>query len=144
MHRIPIIDDRRPSLDPDNEERLQFDKNADFIRVEDLFVNKPELSYAVYGEETSPGNGAAPAERNGAAEPEDEYTIEVDPELLAKLNENKHGIVFTPGAAARLKKIPRMFRGAAISAVIAEAQKQGSAEANIAILDVVQAKRRGG
>ena len=144
MHRIPIIDDRRPSLDPDNEERLQFDKNADFIRVEDLFVNKPELSYAVYGEETSPGNGAAPAEGNGAAEPEDEYTIEVDPELLAKLNENKHGIVFTPGAAARLKKIPRMFRGAAISAVIAEAQKQGSAEANIAILDVVQAKRRGG
>ena len=144
MHRIPIIDDRRPSLYPDNEERLQYDKNADFILVEDLFVNKPELTYAVYGEETSSGNGAAPAGGNGAAEPEDEHAIEVDPEFLAKLNENKHGIVFTPGVAARLNRIPRMFRGAAISAAIAEAQKQGSTEANIAILEAVQAKRRGG
>ena len=144
MHRIPIIDDRRPSLTPETEPRLQYNKNADFIRVEDLFVNKPELTYAVYGEEASSGNGAAPAGDSEAAGPEDEHAIEVDPELLARLNENKHGIVFTPGAAARLKQIPRMFRGAAISAVIAEAQKQGSAEASITILDAVQAKRRGG
>ncbi len=144
MHRIPIIDDRRPSLDPDNEERMPYDKNADFIRVEDLFVNKPELTYHVDGEEQTEGNGVAAESGNGAAEPEDEHAAEVDPQFFAKLNENRHGIAFTPGAAARLEGIPSMFRGAAISAVIDEAQKQGSSEANIAILDAVQAKRRGG
>ena len=143
MHRIPIIDDRRPSLTPDNEPRLPYDKNADFIRVEDLFVNKPELTYHADGEEPAQGNGAAAGSGYGAAQPEDEHSVEVDPKFLAKLNENRHGMVFTPGAAAQLKRIPRMFRGAAISAVIAEAQEQGSTEANIAILDAVQAKRRG-
>ncbi len=144
MHRIPIIDNRRPSLDPDNEPRLPYDKNADFIRVEDLFVNKPELTYHVDGEEPAQGNGAAAGSGNGAAQPEDEHSVEVDPGFLAKLNENRHGMVFTPGAAAQLKRIPRMFRGAAIGAVIAEAQEQGSTEANLAILEAVQAKRRGG
>jgi len=144
LHRIPIIDDRRPSLNPDEEPRLDYDRNADFIRVEDLFVNKPELTYHVDGEEPAQGDGAAAESGNGAAQPEDEHAVEVDPRFLSKLNENRHGMVFTPGAAARLKKIPRMFRGAAISAVIAEAQKQGTTEANLAILDAVQAKRRGG
>ncbi len=144
MHRIAIVDDRRPSLDPDNEPRLPYDRNADFIRVEDLFVNKPELTYHVDGEEPAQGNGAATESGNGAADPEDEYAAEVDRKFLEKLNGNRHGIAFTAGAAARLEKIPRMFRGAAISAVIAEAQKQGSTEANISILDAVQAKRRGG
>ena len=112
--------------------------------MEDLFVNKPELTYHVDGEAPAQGNGVAAESGNGAAQPEDEHAVEVDPKLLAKLNGNRHGIVFTPGAAAQLRKIPRMFRGAAISAVIAEAQEQGSTEANLAILDAVQAKRRGG
>ncbi|WP_446831835.1 TauD/TfdA family dioxygenase [Candidatus Foliamicus sp.] len=146
MHRIPIIDDRRPSLTPETEPRLAYDKNADFVRVEELFVNKPELTYPVAGESAATGGSHDSQEEsgNGVAQPTDEYAVEVDPKLLAKLNRNRHGLVFTPGAAAQLKRIPAMFRGAAISAVITEARELGSSEVNLAVLDAVQAKRRGG
>jgi taurine dioxygenase len=44
MHRIPVIDDQRPSLHPEREKILDFG-DVPFVRTEDLFDTKPELSY---------------------------------------------------------------------------------------------------
>lgn len=44
MHRIPIVDDQRPSLHPEREKVLEFG-DAPFIRTEDLFDTRPEMSY---------------------------------------------------------------------------------------------------
>ena len=139
MERIPIIDTLKPSLTPERETPLQYNKDADFIGVEDLFEVKPEITYAASGA-VAP---TASIHREDDDVPADEDAVEVDPAFLAKLNDNKRGMVFSAGAAARLKKIPRMFRGAAISAVIAEAEQRGSQEVNVAVLQAVQDKRRG-
>lgn len=44
MHRIPVIDDQRPSLHPEREKVLDFGA-VPFVRTEDLFDTKPEMSY---------------------------------------------------------------------------------------------------
>ncbi len=44
MHRIPVIDDQRPSLHPEQEKVLDFGA-VEFVRTEELFDTKPELAY---------------------------------------------------------------------------------------------------
>ncbi len=44
MHRIPVIDDQRPSQHPEREKVLEFGA-VPFVRTEDLFDEKPEMSY---------------------------------------------------------------------------------------------------
>ncbi len=61
--------------------------------------------------------------------------------FLATLNRKKDGYSFTPEASVRIKSIPAMFRGAAISAIFAVAEQQGVNVIDEAILDAVQAQR---
>ncbi len=44
MHRIPVIDDQRPSQHPEQEKVLDFGA-VEFVRTEELFDTKPELAY---------------------------------------------------------------------------------------------------
>jgi taurine dioxygenase len=44
MHRIPLVDDQRPSQHPEQERILEFG-DVEFVRTEELFDTKPELAY---------------------------------------------------------------------------------------------------
>ncbi len=44
MHRIPVVDDQRPSLHPEREKVLEFG-DVPFVRTEELFDTTPELAY---------------------------------------------------------------------------------------------------
>ena len=142
MHRIAIVDDMRPSTNPDAQKPLQLDASKPYINVADLYdsANKPELTYT----ENTAGSAAA---RNLEDKP---IAIDggdddpVDTAFLEQLNNKKPGFHFTSGAAARVKKIPAMFRGAALRSIFELAELQGTKEINIAILLEVNEKRNQG
>jgi hypothetical protein len=66
---------------------------------------------------------------------------ETDLAFLATLNRKKDGYSFTPEASVRIKSIPSMFRGAAISAIFAAAEQRGVVVIDEVVLDAVQAQR---
>jgi taurine dioxygenase len=45
MQRIPLVDERRPSAHPENEQPLQFG-DVPYVNTEDLFDTRPEMAYA--------------------------------------------------------------------------------------------------
>lgn len=44
MQRIPLVDERRPSFHPEQEQPLQFG-DAPYVNTEELFDTRPELAY---------------------------------------------------------------------------------------------------
>ncbi|ARN73225.1 TauD/TfdA family dioxygenase [Oceanicoccus sagamiensis] len=138
MNRIAIIDTIRPSTNPSAQTPLQFDANAPYINVDELYdsANKPEMSY------TDGSYNNTEDKLTVVAGSSDDHA-DVDPAFLAKLNAKKAEFSFTPGAAAQLKKIPAMFRGAALRSVFKAAGQKGISEINMALLNEVNAKRKG-
>ena len=116
MHRVAIADEQQPSLCPDEAVRRDIE-HLDIVPCNSL-DDQPA------GDVVLPDVGA-----------------ETDMAFLATLNRKKDGYSFTPEASVRIKSIPSMFRGAAISAIFAVAEQQGVAVIDAAILDAVQAQR---
>jgi taurine dioxygenase len=116
MNRVAIADEQQPSLHPDQAPRREI-AHLDIVACNSL------------------DDESAQAE---VSEPDDP---QVDTAFLNVLNSKKAGVSFTPEASTRLKSIPIMFRGAAISAVLDAAEKQGSTVVDDAILDIVQGNR---
>ncbi|WP_101759924.1 TauD/TfdA family dioxygenase [Oceanicoccus sp. KOV_DT_Chl] len=137
MHRIAIVDNIRPSKNPAEQTPLPLDASKPYISVEDLYdsANKPELTYT----ESTTGNTEAKLSQNIADEGGDNDPV--DAGFLEKMNSKKAGYYFTSGAAARIKKIPAMFRGAALRSIFKAAEDKGVKEINVAILQEVNAKR---
>ena len=52
MQRIPLVDDQRPSLHPEQEAVLQFG-DVPYVNTEDLFDTKPEMAYGHQAAKTS-------------------------------------------------------------------------------------------
>jgi taurine dioxygenase len=127
MRRVPVVCDQRPSRDPATEPVKDFG-TVDMVRTEELYLRKPELAY---GSALSAATGAAA----GAAT--------ADQALLDELNGKEPGMSFTADAAARVGKIPAMFRGNALSQIFETARKNGVSRVDVALLDEVMAKRGG-
>ena len=47
MQRIPLVDERRPSVHPENEQPLQFG-DVPYVNTEDLFDTRPEMAMRAY------------------------------------------------------------------------------------------------
>jgi len=116
MHRVAIADEQQPSLHPDEAVRRKI-AHLDIVPCNSL---DDELA--------------------GDADLPDAHG-DVDMAFLATLNRKKDGYSFTPAASVRVKSIPAMFRGAAISSIFAVAEQQGVHVIDEAILDAVQAQR---
>jgi taurine dioxygenase len=127
MRRVPVVCDQRPSRDPASEPVRDYG-DADMVRTEELYLKKPELAYGA-------GLSAAAAGTEAAAGG--------DAALLDELNAKEPGITFTPEAAARVGKIPAMFRGNALSQIFDTARRSGVTRVDAALLDQVMAKRGG-
>jgi taurine dioxygenase len=112
MRRIAIADEQRPSLHPDKEPARDI-AHLDIVHCNSL-DDEPEQT---------DGNGAS------------------DTDFLAELNQTREGFSFTPAASIRVKSIPEMFRGAALSAIFATASERGAAVIDEEILDIVQSQR---
>lgn len=137
MHRIAICGTLRPSRDPSAQTPLSLDLSRDYVNVDELYEVKPEMSY---------NDGSYQNTENQPVQLEAENSddnAKVDPGFLAKLNAKKDGFSFTPGAAAQLKRIPAMFRGAALRAIFKEAASRNQNEINVALLNDVNRKRKG-
>ena len=136
MHRVAVIETRRPATNPEQQTPLSFDPKLAYVDVADLYEIKPEISYTD-GSYDNTENNLAAADNSG-----DDDT-EVDAKFLSKLNSKKIGFTFTSGAAAQVKKIPAMFRGAALRSIYKAAEEQGMTEINVALLAEVNRKRKG-
>jgi len=116
MHRVAIADEQQPSLHPGEATRREI-SHLDIVPCNSL------------------DDDVVSSAEDGWGEPA------VDEAFLEMLNRKKEGVTFTPAASVRLKSIPAMFRGAALTAVFAEAEKQGASVIDEALLDAVQAGR---
>jgi taurine dioxygenase len=115
MTRVAIADEQQPSLNPDEAPKREI-AHLDIVPCNSL-DDDPEKTA---GESLDDG---------------------VDEAFLAILNRKKEGITFTPAASIRVKSIPVMFRGAALSAIFETADQKGVTVIDDAILDIVQASR---
>jgi taurine dioxygenase len=115
MHRVAIADEQQPSLHPEAAVRRDIG-NLDIVPCNSL-------------DDEPAGDVALP-----------DVDSETDMAFLATLNRKKDGYSFTPEASVRIKSIPSMFRGAAISAIFAAAEQRGVAVIDEAILDAVQSQ----
>jgi taurine dioxygenase len=116
MHRVAIADEQQPSLHP--EEAMCRDiAHLDIVPCNSL-------------DDEPSGDAPLP-----------DVDDKVDLAFLATLNRKKDGYSFTPEASVRIKSIPSMFRGAAISAIFAAAEQRGVVVIDEVVLDAVQAQR---
>jgi taurine dioxygenase len=117
MRRIAIGDEQRPSLHPDQQPKRDI-ANLDIVACNSL----DDANESAQADEISqsPSN---------------------DPEFLAELNAAYDGFSFTPAASMRIGTIPKMFRGAALSAIFETANERGAKIIDEEILDIVQANR---
>jgi taurine dioxygenase len=113
MRRIAIADEQRPALQPDKEPKRDI-TDLDIVPCNSL-DDAPDM-----------------AANDSTAE---------DADFLAELNQTKAGFSFTPAASIRVKTIPEMFRGAALSAIFATASERGAVVIDEEILDMVQEQR---
>lgn len=150
MNRVAIIDTLRPSTDPSAQTPLAFDPKSDFVNVDQLYdpANKPEMtytdgSYSNTEEKLAGVNVSSNDAIDNAIDDTTDDTVDVDPAFLSKLNAKKAGFFFTTGAAAQVKKIPAMFRGAALRSIFKAAESNGISEINVELLNEVNAKRKG-
>ncbi len=121
MHRIAIADEQAPALEPDKAMKRKIN-HLQLVPCNAL-DDDPSIPNTVVEERT------------------ETPVVEIDSKFLAKLNKKKPGITFTPEAAMRVKQIPMMFRGAALSAIFSEVDKQGASIVGLEILEVVRKSR---
>ena len=114
MHRVAIADEQQPSMEPDQVVKREI-AHLDIVACNSL--------------DDEPDAGEA------------ELADGVDAAFLATLNRKKVGIRFTPEASVRIKSIPAMFRGAALSAIFDVAEQRDATVIDVDILDIVQAQR---
>ncbi|ARN73229.1 TauD/TfdA family dioxygenase [Oceanicoccus sagamiensis] len=126
MHRIAIADEQAPALDLDT----ALTRTISHLDIVPCNALDDEKSVGEAGSDDAPTDTLVEA-----------TAIDVDVKFLAKLNKKKAGIEFTPEAAMRVKQIPMMFRGAALSAIFSEATKQGASVVGLEILEEVRKSR---
>jgi len=123
MKRVAIADEQQPSLFPAEAPKRDI-AHLDIVPCNSL--------------DDEASRGSARDAQAADADPIDE---EFDAAFLTMLNRKKAGVTFTREASIRLKSIPAMFRGAAISAVLEAAEQRGASVVDDTVLDIVQAKR---
>ena len=124
MHRIAIADEQAPAFELDSAVKRDI-SHLDMVPCNSLDDSKSD----------APANTEA-SESQGV-----DHSLPVDEKFLAKLNKKKAGMSFTPQAAMQVKRIPLMFRGAALSAIFTEADAQGVSVIDVDILECVKKQR---